>query len=80
MTSKSKALKKPEPKTSKSKVLKKPEPKTPKSKVLNRPELKTSESKVLKGSQPKEKIDSRNKTFKLRVLNDPKTYYMKDKV
>lgn len=44
------------------------------------PELKTSESKVLKGSQPKAKDNSRHKTFKTKVSNDPKSYYMKVKV
>lgn len=60
--------------------MKKPKSKPLKSKALKKSDLKTSESKVLKCSKPKAKIYSRHQNFKPKVLNDPKPYYMKDKV
>lgn len=61
-------------------VLKRPEPRIHKSKVMNKLECKTSKSKASKGSQPNTRGDSRPKTFKPKVLNNPKPYFTMAKV
>lgn len=47
---------------------------------MKKQEPKTSESKVLKCLEPKAKIYSRHQTFKPKVLNDLKPYYLKAKI
>jgi len=72
-------LNKPESKTSKIEILKRPEPMTSKSQVLLKIETRFLKAKIQTSSISQAKMISRPKDFKLKVLNESKSYNFKHK-